>query len=57
MVNPLTCESEPLTQEKVSIERVSTAYSRIMSSQLEVMKARVTSVGDSIHVTDVLATR
>ena len=27
-----------------------------MSSQLEVMKARVTSVGDSIHVTDSLAT-
>ena len=27
-----------------------------MSSQLEVMKAIVTSVGDSIHVTDSLAT-
>ena len=27
-VKSLTCESEPLTQEKVSVERVSTAFSR-----------------------------
>ena len=27
-VRSLTCESEPLTQEKVSIERVSTAFSQ-----------------------------
>ena len=27
-VKSLTCESEPLTQEKVSIERVSTAFSQ-----------------------------